>query len=78
MNANEINAVTHVTDVFVIGATRARARLTGIPKEPVTCVTRIVAVVIASLTIMGALVTIAPRLQTLAGTAPTATNQPGH
>jgi len=40
MNANEINAVTHVTDVFVIGVTRARARLTGIPKEPVTCVTR--------------------------------------
>jgi hypothetical protein len=24
-NANEINAVTHVTDVFVIGVTRARA-----------------------------------------------------
>jgi hypothetical protein len=26
MNANEINVVTHVTDVFVIGVTRARVR----------------------------------------------------
>lgn len=26
MNLNEIKAVTHVTDVFVIGVTRARAR----------------------------------------------------
>jgi hypothetical protein len=37
----------------------------------------IVGAVIAALTIAGALLTIAPKLQSWAGTAPVGTNQPG-